>query len=199
MKLEHSFDVPARVERVWPLLLDLERVAPCLPGGEVTSRVDERTYEVRVRVKLGPVQMTYGGRLTLDEVDEASRTVVMSATTREQRGQGTAEATITTRLSERDGATHAEATADLQLTGRAAQMGRSIVEDVSHRLLGQFADCLGTRLGASHEAEEPAEADEGAREAAPAPTPDIRPISGLSLALGVLRDRLRRLLGARRR
>jgi uncharacterized protein len=193
VKLEHTFDVAAPVETVWELLLDLERVAPCLPGGEVTEKVDDRNYKANVKVKLGPMQMSYRGDIKIAEVDEAGRRAVMEAKANESRGQGTARATITTTLAaQQGGGTRGEVVTDLQLTGRVAQMGRGIVEDVSNRLMGQFADCLSQRAAA--EAAPAGAAPLGAEAPASAPRADARPIGGLSLVLGVLLARLRRLL-----
>jgi carbon monoxide dehydrogenase subunit G len=193
VKLEHTFDVAAPVETVWELLLDLERVAPCLPGGEVTEKVDDRNYKANVKVKLGPMQMSYRGDIKIAEVDEAGRRAVMEAKANESRGQGTARATITTTLAaQQGGGTRGEVVTDLQLTGRVAQMGRGIVEDVSNRLMGQFADCLSQRAAA--EAAPAAAAPLGAEAPAPTPRAEARPIGGLSLVLGVLLARLRRLL-----
>ena len=187
MQLNHRFEVPAPVDVVWRLLLDLERVAPCLPGATLGDRVDERTYDVGIRIKLGPMQLNYAGRVEIAETDEAAHRAVMRANTTEKRGQGTAEATITTTLAAVDGGTVAEAVTDLRLTGRVAQMGRGIVEDVSNRLLGQFAECLSAKAatagGAQPEGDTPA----------PEPPPESRPIGGLSLFASVLGDRLRRL------
>jgi carbon monoxide dehydrogenase subunit G len=193
VKLEHAFDVAAPVETVWELLLDLERVAPCLPGGEVTEKVDDRNYKANVKVKLGPMQMSYRGDIKIAEVDEAGRRAVMEAKANESRGQGTARATITTTLAaQQGGGTRGEVVTDLQLTGRVAQMGRGIVEDVSNRLMGQFAACLSQRAAA--EAAPAAAAPLGAEAPAPPPRAESRPIGGLSLVLGVLLARLRRLL-----
>ncbi len=186
MKLEHEFEVAAPVETVWALLLDLEQVAPCLPGGEVTERVDERTYKASVKVKLGPMQMTYRGDIAIVEADEAARRTVMEAKGSEARGQGTARATITTTLAPDGRGTRAQVVTDMQLTGRVAQMGRGIVQDVSSRLMGEFARCLSERAA-------PVEATTPGTEA-PAQTPaPAAPISGFALLLGLLRTRFARL------
>jgi uncharacterized protein len=190
VKLEHEFEVAAPVETVWGLLLDLERVAPCLPGGEVTEKIDDRNYRANVKVKLGPMQLTYRGEISIAEADEATRRTVMEAKANEARGQGTARATITTTLAARDGGTHAQVATDLQLTGRVAQMGRGIVEDVSSRLMGEFAACLSQRAAAEA-------APTAAQVQAPPPRAEAKPIGGISLVLRVLLSRLRRLFGRR--
>ncbi len=173
-------------ERLWELLLDLERVAPCLPGGEVTERVDDRNYKAVVKVKLGPVQLSYRGEVAIVEADEEAWRTVMRAKASEARGQGTARATITTTLVPEDGRTSAQVVTELQLTGRVAQMGRGIVEDVSSRLMADFAACLSERVTATV-------APAGGEEAAARPASAAPPVRGLGLLLSLLRARLARL------
>lgn len=195
MKLEHDFHVVAPVETVWDLLLDIERVAPCLPGGEVTEKIDDRHYRANVKIKLGPMQLTYRGEIEISEADEGERRTVMAAKANETRGQGTARATITTQLAPDNGATHASVITDLQITGRVAQMGRGIVEDVSKRLMGQFAECLSERAisdGAGPE-EAPADARQSAAPTSAAPPQTAKPIGGFSLLVQVLLSRISRL------
>jgi uncharacterized protein len=189
VRLEHEFQVAAPVETVWNLLLDLERVAPCLPGGEVTEKVDDRNYRANVKVKLGPMQLTYRGEIAISEADETERRTVMEAKANEARGQGTARATITTQLFDKEGGTRASVATDLQLTGRVAQMGRGIVEDVSNRLMGQFADCLSQRAAAD------ATPPSRETEAAAPPPAQAKPIGGLSLVIRVLLARASGLFG----
>jgi carbon monoxide dehydrogenase subunit G len=181
LRIQQEFRVDAPPEAVWPLLLDIERVAPCLPGAEVAERVDERTYKVGVTVALGPMKLVYRGELAIDEVDEELRRTVMEAKATEARGQGTARATIRTTLTADDGGTRADVVTDLQLTGRVAQMGHAIVEDVSRRLLGEFATCLGRKATAE-------------RNEARASDVSSRPIGGLRLVGKLLLARLRRLV-----
>jgi uncharacterized protein len=181
MRLEHSFAVDAPPDAVWPLLMDVERVAPCLPGTQSVERIDDRSYRVAVVVALGPMRLSYGGDVAIAEADEAGRRAVMTAKATEARGQGTARATITTTLSPEGLGTRADVVTDLQLTGRVAQMGRGIVVDVSNRLLGEFADCLGRTLASS----------------AGDPPPEARPIHGVRLGLAALWARLRRLVTRR--
>jgi carbon monoxide dehydrogenase subunit G len=163
--------------------LDVERVAPCLPGTESVERIDDRAYRLAVVVALGPMRLSYRGEVAIADVDEAERRAVLSAKATEARGQGTAHATITTTLSPEGNGTRADVVTDLQLTGRVAQMGRGIVVDVSNRLLGEFADCLGRTLASS--------GGEG-----PGPA---KPIGGLRLGLYAFWGRLRRLVRGRAR
>jgi uncharacterized protein len=181
VRLEHSFAVDAPPDAVWPLLLDVERVAPCLPGTESVERIDDRAYRVAVAVALGPMRLSYRGDVAITEADDAGRRAVMSAKATEARGQGTARATITTTLSPEGNGTRADLVTDLQLTGRVAQMGRGIMVDVSNRLFGEFADCLGRTLASS----------------AADPPPEVQPIRGVRLGLGAIWARLRRLVSRR--
>lgn len=197
MRLEHDFQVASPIETVWNLLLDIERVAPCLPGGEVSEKIDDRHYRANVKISLGPMQLTYRGEIEISEADESERRTVMAAKANETRGQGTARATITTQLAPDNGGTRASVVTDLQLTGRVAQMGRGIVEDVSKRLMGQFAECLAERAAAEGAGGEEARAAarEGAAPSSAAPSQAAKPIGGLSLLVGVILSKTRRLFG----
>ncbi|TWV55689.1 carbon monoxide dehydrogenase [Streptomyces misionensis] len=159
MELHHEFTVPVPVEEAWPVLLDIERVAPCLPGA-VVEEYDGRTVTGSVKVKVGPVTVTYRGTAVFEEQDAAAHRMVLVANGRETRGQGTARATVTGTLSERDGGTAVSVRTDLTVTGRPAQFGRGVLAEVGDRLVGRFADCLAARL---------AERPEPAEEAASAP------------------------------
>ena len=159
MELHHEFTVPVPVEDAWPALLDIERVAPCLPGA-VVDEYDGKTVTGSVKVKVGPVTVTYRGTAVFEEQDATAHRMVLVANGRETRGQGTARATVTAALSERDGGTAVSVRTDLTVTGRPAQFGRGVLAEVGDRLVGQFADCLASRL-----AERPAPA--GEEEAAP--------------------------------
>jgi carbon monoxide dehydrogenase subunit G len=119
VKLEHSLDVPAPVDVAWPLLLDVERVASCLPGAEVTERVYERAYRATMRVRLGPMRMSYAGDLAIDAVDEGARIAALRATASETRGQGSANAAIELNVGEASPGSRASITTDLELTGRS--------------------------------------------------------------------------------
>ena len=192
MKLAHEFEVAAPVETVWDLLLDLERVAPCLPGGEVTGKIDDTRYNVMVKIKLGPLALTYRGEISIVETDKDARKVVMEGKASESHGQGTARATISTLLESRAGLTHAQVETDLHLTGRVAQMGRGIVEEVSGRMIGEFARCLSATAAA---------ANTRAGDAAPIlePPPRARPVSMLQLLRATLRSLSRSLVNSLRR
>jgi uncharacterized protein len=163
MKLEQSFDVKAPIDRVWSALVDVEHVAPCLPGAQVTGRNDDGSYNGSFSVKIGPTVAAYSGKLEMRDVDEQSHTATMYANGTDKRGQGGAKATIVSRLQAVDGVTHVEVDTDYTITGRLARFGRGgMIEDISHRLLKEFA----ARLQASLE-----EGAEVAGSAAPAAEP----------------------------
>jgi carbon monoxide dehydrogenase subunit G len=150
MQLEQSFEVAAPLERVWEALIDVERVAPCLPGAEVTGRNDDGSYDGSFKVKIGPTSAAYSGKLRMEDIDEDSHTATMQAQGRDRRGQGGAKATIVSKLSPGDSGsdtTRVEVVTDYHITGRLARFGRGgMIEDISNRLLGEFAKCLQTSL-----------------------------------------------------
>ena len=145
MRLENNFEVPVPVERAWEVLLDIERVAPCMPGATV-EEYDGKTVTGSVKVKVGPITVTYKGTAVFEEQDETAHRMVLSAGGRETRGQGTARATVTGTLTERDGGTAVSVHTDLTVTGRPAQFGRGVMAEVGDRLVGQFAQCLSERI-----------------------------------------------------
>jgi uncharacterized protein len=162
MKLENEFTVPAPVEQAWEVLLDVERVAPCLPGASIEgSEGDEHTGTMTI--KIGPITTRYTGTVRIEEADEAARRAVMRAQARDSRGQGTAAATITSSMEAVEGGTRVHVETDMRVTGPAAQFGRGVMQDVSAKLMGRFADCLAAEMGgAAPPAGEPAAAPSGA-------------------------------------
>lgn len=207
MKLEQSFEVRAPVERVWETLVDIERVAPCLPGAEITEAGDDGTYRGTFKVRLGPTTAEYRGELEMEELDEDARRVVMRAGGQDKRGQGSAKATIVSTMRAEGEVTHVEVETDFTITGRLARFGRGgMIQDISNRLLRDFADCLQQRIEAPPAAEPSvldavlAATPEGAGMVPPAaggrhaPT-TAKPIGGFSLFFRALLDRLRRLFG----
>jgi carbon monoxide dehydrogenase subunit G len=149
MKLEQSFTVTAPVEQVWAALVDVERVAPCLPGAEITGQSPDGGYEGTFTVKLGPATAAYRGSLKMESLDEAARIATMSAKGTDKRGQGGATASIVSTMREDGDATHVEVVTDFTITGRLARFGRGgMIEDISKRLMRDFAQCLESTLGA---------------------------------------------------
>ena len=221
MKLEQSFTVAAPVEQVWDALVDVERIAPCLPGAEITGQGPDGSYEGNFTVKLGPTTASYRGSLKMDSLDEASHTATMHAKGTDKRGQGGANATIVSTLREEGGETTVDVVTDFTITGRLARFGRGgMIEDISRRMMRDFSQCLQATLTSEPpaaaapvtpgEEADAAVASAGgaaaeasaATEAAPAPPaptraapPPAKPIKGFSLLLSVLWERIKRLFG----
>ena len=160
MRFENQFAVDAPIERVWAALLDVERVAPTVPGAQVLERIGDDAYKVAIKVKVGPMSMTYRGEVEITERDEAAHRAVMKARAKESRGQGMADADVTMVLSDDDGRTAATVTTDVELSGKVATMGQGVLQDVSGRLVQTFANNLAAMLEAEGAPE--ATADAGA-------------------------------------
>jgi uncharacterized protein len=165
MKLENEFTVNVPVEDAWNVLLDLERVTPCLPGAALTEQSDDDEYKGEMKIRLGPVTQEYNGTVRIEEADESEHQAVLKADGKDTRGQGAATATITSTLhDEGDGSTKVRVETDMQITGRAAQFGRGVQQDVAERLLSRFAECLENEIvggGTEEEAEAAATSEAG--------------------------------------
>ena len=222
MKLEQTFEVRAPIDKVWEALIDVERVAPCLPGAEITESDESGVYKGNFTVKLGPTTAAYRGELHMESVDEAARTVTMKASGQDKRGQGGAKATIVSVMREEGGATAVDTTTDFTITGRLARFGRGgMIKDISNKLLKDFSACLAENIEApaaepEPEPAAPAAPDSGggvtpddpgpsgapvkAEAAAAAPAPmrasqPAKPVNGLALFFSALWSRLKRLFG----
>ncbi len=176
MQLQQSFSLSMGPEEAHALLLDLERVTPCLPGAQITARIDDRHYEADMAVRIGPIKMTYRGRIAVVEVDEATRRAVLHAEAKDARGRGSARADMDMTVAARDGGSEVRVLTDLELTGRVAQMGRSVVQDVANDLMDQFAGNLAALTGSTPPTTQPAApatqpAAPATQPAAPAPNP----------------------------
>ena len=176
MDLSHSFTVPLGVEAAWERFQDIGSLAECFPGAQVTSVGETEdgapSFEGTCKVKLGPIALVYAGYGSFVERDEAARRFVVDAKGRDKRGNGTAAAKVTVTMAAAAGATQVDVATDLAITGKPAQFGRGVMQDVSDKLLGQFVACLEQRL-----AGEPGESGvEGvATVAEPAATPPPAP------------------------
>jgi len=178
MKLENEFTVPAPLEQAWAVLLDVERVAPCLPGASVEPAGEEGEYAGTMTIKIGPITSRYKGTVKIERADEEARVAVMRAQAKDARGQGTASATITSSMEPVADGTRVRVETDMRVTGPAAQFGRGVMQDVSAKLMRQFADCLAREMsaapagvnGAAPEAGPEIEAEPTAAQA-PAPEP----------------------------
>ena len=145
MELEHSFIIPVPPEQAWPVLLDVERIAPCMPGATVDS-VDGDVVKGRIKVKVGPVQLTYSGTARFIERDEQSRSIRLEASGKETRGAGTASATVRSSLADEGGQTKVVVHTTMNVTGRPAQFGRGVMAEVSGRIIERFATNLAALL-----------------------------------------------------
>lgn len=200
MKLDHDFRVDAEIDTAWQVLLDLERIAPCMPGAQL-QEVEGDEYRGTVKVKVGPITAQYKGVARIVETDAAAHKVVIQAEGRDTRGQGNATATITATLTGEDHGTRVLVDTDLNVTGKVAQFGRGVMADVSTKLLGQFVDCLGTTVLAANSnpapAPAPAAAPPAAGEAAATPTaprridaPEAEPVDLMRAAGGAVAKRV---------
>jgi carbon monoxide dehydrogenase subunit G len=148
MELEHSFIIPVPPEQAWPVLLDVERIAPCMPGATVDS-ADGDVIKGRIKVKVGPVQMTYAGTAHFTERDDQARSITLEASGRETRGAGTASATVRSSLQDEGGQTKVVVHTSMNVTGRPAQFGRGVMAEVGGRIIERFAANLAALLAST--------------------------------------------------
>ncbi len=176
MLIDNEFRVAASADHLWSYLLDVERIAPCLPGAELTEVVDDRTWRGRMKMKFGPVAMAFAGTVTMIDRDDDDRRVVLRANGTESRGKGAATAEVTSWLEADGDGTLVKMHADITLQGFVAQVSRGMLPDISAKLTQQFADCLRADMtagesegaaGAREVAGDPASTSEGDREEPP--------------------------------
>ncbi len=152
MQLEHVFTVPVPVDEAFTVLRDVERIAPCMPGATI-GEVNGDEFTGTVKVKVGPITVTYRGDARFVDVDPERHTATIEASGKETRGSGTARATVRADLVDRGASTEVTVTTDLAITGKPAQFGRGVMAEVGEKLIGRFADCLAEQLsGAEQEA-----------------------------------------------
>src|SRR5215831_13138967 len=209
MQIENEFEVLASPDRVYAFLLDVNRVVACMPGAELSEVVDPTTFKGRVKIKVGPITVSYNGTARIAESDEARRVATLQADGRETTGPGSARATATMAVEPSgDGASTVRLTTDFTVAGRIANFGRGVMEDVSKRLVSQMADCIKANLETAPETEpapapaQSATAESAASPATPAAAPAVttppapaRPVNALGLFFSVLWGRIRRLFG----
>jgi carbon monoxide dehydrogenase subunit G len=180
MKISSDFTIPLPPDEAYRFLLDLEQVAPCVPGGELGAAAADGSYPAKVTVRLGPMRLAYDGSLWISERDDADRRAVLRAKARETAAQGSLEASMTMRVSPNGQGSRVEVLTELALAGRAARMGGGIVEEVARRVVSDLSSCLEQRL-----------ADQSSRgERSPAAAPEL---SGVRLLLRAVVERLGRL------
>jgi carbon monoxide dehydrogenase subunit G len=180
VKFENEFDVDAPIDEVYAALLDVERVAPNVPGASVLEQVDENTYKAQIKVKVGPMSMTYKGDVEIADKDPASHSATLRVKMKESRGQGNATATVQMVLSGDAKRTTARIETDVELSGKVAAMGRGVIQDVSGKLVRTFAENLQKMLAGAPAAPAPvaapaAESTSAAGPAASAPEPEPEP------------------------
>jgi uncharacterized protein len=215
VEIENQFEVAASPDRVYSFLLDVNRVVTCMPGAELSEVVDPTTFKGKVRIKVGPITVSYNGTASISERDDAARSATLQAEGRETTGPGSARATA--RMSVADagnGTSTVRLVTDYTVAGRIANFGRGVMEDVSKRLVSQMADCIKANLETAEAEPAPAAtgtaetgtAESAASPAAPAaaaaaptttPAAPARPVNALGLFFHVLWVRIRRLFGGR--
>ena len=192
MQITNEFSIGLPPDRAYALLLDLEQVTPCMPGAELGEAREDGAYAVKVTVKLGPMRFVYDGTVAITEKDDAARRAVMVGQARESRGQGSAKATIAMTVTGDGAASNVSAVADVELTGRAAQMGRGVVEDVAKKMIADMAACIEQRF-----APPDTRSEEASPPPAAPPTSQPTPIKAGSIFWTVLAGRIKALFRRR--
>jgi carbon monoxide dehydrogenase subunit G len=176
MQLENSFTIDAPIEKAWEALNTPQTIAPCFPGATLTEYEGD-SFSGTVKVKLGPISLTYKGKGVYKERDDAAHRVVIDASGRDSRGNGTAEATVVgTMTADGPDKTAVTMVTDMKITGRPAQFGRGVISDVADKIIGQFASCVASKL----QGEEAAGASSSSEGSAPVPAA----VSGSASAAG---------------
>ncbi|MEZ0234742.1 MAG: SRPBCC family protein [Actinomycetota bacterium] len=213
MLIENEFTVATPVDDLWAYLLDVERIAPCMPGAELTETIDHQHWKGKVNMKFGPVALSFAGTVEMSERDDEAHRAVLHAKGMEAKGKGAANATVTSWLEPAsEGETTVKMTADITLTGAAAQLSRGLLPEISKKLTQQFADCLEATINAEQAAAAPPPAAPGGATtdtttpaaAAPAPAPvTAKHVGGIGLGLSaiwsVIKNFFRRLFGGGKR
>lgn len=198
MQIDSAFSVVAPIDEVWNTLMDFERVAGCVPGAEVLNRLSDDTYQVGMKVKLGPLAMQYKGQMVVVEQDAAAHRAVFSGKAQELRGQGMAQGTATLSLIEVDGETRGTVSADVALSGKVAAMGKSVIGSVTDQMMALFAQNLQAMVAGAGEEPPPSVDDAGADAVATSRAPEgsgaavsaSPSLDAFALAKGVISDQL---------
>jgi uncharacterized protein len=195
MDIKNNFDVPVPVDEAWRLLLDIKRIAPCMPGAELLEVVDPKTYKGKVSVRLGPVALSFVGTARFEEIDEAAHRARVKGQGTDAKGRGGASGVVTFVLLPIEGGTKVDVSTNLNLSGSVAQYGRGtgMIQDVATQIIGQFASALRAMLAQDQAAARAAPGSPRPQTSAPPVAP--KPISGFSLMVRVLWNSLRRLFG----
>jgi len=200
MEINNSFDVPLPPADAWKVLMDIPRIAPCMPGAELTGVVDKDTYNGKVSVKLGPVALTFGGQVKFTDIDAANHKARVKAQGKDSKGRGGANASVDFHLEPVAAGSRVLVKTDLTLSGAVAQYGRAsgMIQDVAQQLIGQFAACLKAQLAAAQVAAEPRPGAEQVA-ATPIPPPEMKPqtLSGFTLLWLIIKSAVRRFFGGK--
>jgi carbon monoxide dehydrogenase subunit G len=202
MEINNAFDVPLPPADAWKVLMDIPRIAPCMPGAELTGVVDKDTYSGKVSVKLGPVALTFAGQVKFTDIDDVARTARVKAQGKDSKGRGGANANVDFHLEPSAMGSRVLVKTDLTLSGMVAQYGRAsgMIQDVAQHLIGQFADALKAQLAASQvptaQTQITPQAATGAEPEKPIARPKPKAISGFWLLVMMLKSFFRRLFGA---
>ena len=188
MQLENEFEVALPPAEAWEVLLDIERIAPCMPGAEMTGIVDDHTYRGKVSVRLGPVALSFDGTAVFEEVDAEKRRARVKAEGADSKGRGGAAATVVFRIEPAGAGSKVIVETDLYLSGSVAQYGRGVglIQNIAGQLISQFSDNLQAELTRTAG---------GTDDAQPAPPSAAKPVSLLALFGAALKDWLARLFG----
>ena len=191
MEFDNSFEVPLPPAEAWPVLMNIKRIAPCMPGAELTEVVDDKTYKGKIGVRLGPVALTFAGTVTFEEIDNANHSARVKAQGTDAKGRGGANATASFRVEPAAGGSKVLVHTELALSGSVAQYGRGVgmIQATAAQIINQFAGNLKAQLAAM-----PAAAAADAPATA-APPPASKPISGFALMAKVLWDAIVRMFG----
>ncbi len=198
MEFDNSFEVPLPVDDAWKVLMDIKRIAPCMPGAELTDVVDERTYKGKIGVRLGPVALTFAGTVKFEEIDDGAHKARVAAQGNDAKGRGAANAVATFQLEPAAGGAKVLVHTNLTLSGAVAQYGRGvgIIQMTAAQIITQFANNLKAQLGRGN-AEPAAAPTTTPATAAPQPAasapPAVKPISGFALMIQVLWLSIKRL------
>ena len=200
MEFDNSFEVPLPPAQAWPVLMDIKRIAPCMPGAELTEVVDDKTYKGKIGVRLGPVALTFAGTVTFEEIDNANQSARVKAQGTDAKGRGGANVTARFRLEPVASGSKVLVHTDLALSGAVAQYGRGVgmIQATAAQLMKQFAANLKAQPAMSRPGAAPASAAAASAASAPsAPPAAAKPISGFALMGRVIWDAIMRLFGRR--
>ncbi len=205
MEFDNSFEVPLPPAEAWAVLMDIRRIAPCMPGAELTEIVDEKNYKGKVAVRLGPVALAFAGLVTFEEIDNTGRTARVKAQGTDSKGRGGANAMSSFRVEDAPGGgSKVLVHTDLNLSGSVAQYGRGVgmIQTTAAQIMNQFASNLKAQIGrdlpnAAQAAPASAQTPGATTAAAPPPPPAAKPISGFSLMAKVLWASIMKLFGRR--